>query len=134
MQSADGLSIPHTLEEMCDPQRIALLVYDMQVGILSHLKNPEHITGQVLKVLTARNSRCKMSNAQLARTLAREKVSEFRRDLIHSPAQEESSSWHFVNTLSQRTVNPPSTTRLCPVTKDALPEQSHKTASATSST
>jgi hypothetical protein len=34
----------------------------------------------------------------------------------------------------QRAVNPPSTIRLCPVTKDALPEQSHKTALATSST
>jgi nicotinamidase-related amidase len=53
MKSAYGLSIPRTLEEVCDPQRIALLVYDMQVGILSQLKDPEHITGQVLKVLTA---------------------------------------------------------------------------------
>lgn len=53
MKSAYGLSIPRTLEEVCDPRRIALLVYDMQVGILSQLKNPEHITGQVLKVLTA---------------------------------------------------------------------------------
>ncbi len=34
MKSAYGLSIPQTLEEVCDPQRLALLVYDMQVGIL----------------------------------------------------------------------------------------------------
>src|SRR4029453_15774719 len=53
MKSAYGINIPRTLEEVCDPQRIALLVYDMQVGILSQLKNPEHITGQVLKVLNA---------------------------------------------------------------------------------
>jgi biuret amidohydrolase len=53
MNRAYGLNIPQTLEEVCDPQRLALLVYDMQVGILSQLKNPEHITGQVLKVLTA---------------------------------------------------------------------------------
>jgi biuret amidohydrolase len=53
MKTALGLSVPQTLEEVCDPQRVALLVYDMQVGILSQIKNPEEMTGQVLKVLTA---------------------------------------------------------------------------------
>jgi biuret amidohydrolase len=53
MKNAYGLSIPQTVEEVCDPQRIALLVYDMQVGILSQLKNADAITRQVLKVLTA---------------------------------------------------------------------------------
>ena len=53
MNRAYGLSIPQTLEEVCDPQRTALLVYDMQVGILSQIKNAEEITRQVLKVLTA---------------------------------------------------------------------------------
>ena len=53
MKTAYGLGIPETLEEMCDPNRVALLVYDMQVGILSQIKNSEQITLQVLKVLTA---------------------------------------------------------------------------------
>jgi biuret amidohydrolase len=53
MKSVYGLSIPQTLEEVCDPQRIALLVYDMQVGILSQIKNGDEVTSQVLKVLTA---------------------------------------------------------------------------------
>ena len=53
MNNIFGLSIPQTLEELCDPQQIALLVYDMQVGILSQIKNSEQITLQVLKVLTA---------------------------------------------------------------------------------
>lgn len=53
MKRVYGLSIPETLEEVCDPQRIALLVYDMQVGILSQLKNGDQVTQQVLKVLTA---------------------------------------------------------------------------------
>jgi len=53
MNKAYGLSIPETLDEVCDPQRVALLVYDMQVGILNQLKNPEQITRQVLKVLNA---------------------------------------------------------------------------------
>ena len=53
MKSAYGLSIPQTLEEVCDSQRLALLVYDMQVGILSQIANPVEITQQVLRVLTA---------------------------------------------------------------------------------
>ena len=53
MTKAYGLSIPQTLEEVCDPQRIALLVYDMQAGILRQIKNANEITGQVLKVLAA---------------------------------------------------------------------------------
>jgi nicotinamidase-related amidase len=53
MKKAYGLNIPQTLEEVCDPQRVALLVYDMQIGILGQIKNPEQITLQVLKVLIA---------------------------------------------------------------------------------
>jgi len=44
MKTAFGLTIPQTLEEVCDPQCIALLVYDMQVGILSQIKNAERVT------------------------------------------------------------------------------------------
>jgi nicotinamidase-related amidase len=53
MKSAYGLSIPQTLEEVCDPQRLALLVYDMQVGILSQIRNAKEVTHKVLRVLTA---------------------------------------------------------------------------------
>ena len=53
MNKAYGLSIPETLDEVCHPQRVVLLVYDMQVGILNQIKNPEEITQQVLKVLSA---------------------------------------------------------------------------------
>jgi biuret amidohydrolase len=53
MKSAYGINIPRTLEEVCEPQRIALLVYDMQIGILSQLTNPERINRQVLRVLSA---------------------------------------------------------------------------------
>jgi biuret amidohydrolase len=53
VKKAYGLNIPQTLEEVCDPQRVAVLVYDMQVGILSQIKNPEQITLQVVKVLIA---------------------------------------------------------------------------------
>ena len=46
MEQAFGLDIPRTLEEVCDPQRMALLVYDMQVGVLSQIKNGEEITAR----------------------------------------------------------------------------------------
>ena len=53
MIKAYGLDIPRTLEELCDPRRMALLVYDMQVGILSQIKNGAEITARVQKVLSA---------------------------------------------------------------------------------
>jgi nicotinamidase-related amidase len=53
MKRANGLTIPETLEEVCDPRRVALLAYDMQVGILSQIKNGDEVARQVLKVLTA---------------------------------------------------------------------------------
>src|SRR5206468_10055522 len=53
MKSAYGLNIPQTPEEVCDPQRVALLVYDMQVGILSQIAKPDKLTRQVRRVLTA---------------------------------------------------------------------------------
>jgi nicotinamidase-related amidase len=53
METAYGLNIPQTLREICDPQRVALLVYDMQVGILGQIKNGDEVARQVLKVLTA---------------------------------------------------------------------------------
>jgi len=53
MQRAFGLSIPQTLEEVCDPARLALVVYDMQVGIVKQVENGPQITGRVLQVLEA---------------------------------------------------------------------------------
>ncbi len=53
MEQAFGLVIPETLEEVCDPKRLALIVYDMQVGILSQIKNGEQIIARVLQVLQA---------------------------------------------------------------------------------
>ena len=61
MKRINGLSIPQTLEEVCNPQQTALLIYDMQVGILSQIKNADELTQRVLKVLTAaRNARVRV--------------------------------------------------------------------------
>ena len=53
MLHAYGLDIPRTLEEICDPRRCALIVYDMQVGILRQIKNGAEITSRVLRVVDA---------------------------------------------------------------------------------
>jgi nicotinamidase-related amidase len=51
MQRAFGLDIPQTLDEVCNPTGMALIVYDMQVGILSQLANRGEITEKVVRVL-----------------------------------------------------------------------------------
>jgi len=53
MKQIAGLDIPQTLEQACDPQRLALVVYDMQLGILSQLKNADAIVAKVSQVLAA---------------------------------------------------------------------------------
>jgi biuret amidohydrolase len=53
MQNAFGLDIPQTLDEAADPRRMALLVYDMQVGILRQLPTGAQTTARVVEVLDA---------------------------------------------------------------------------------
>lgn len=48
-----GLDVPRTLEEACHPGRMALLVYDMQVGIAGQLPNGDEIIAKVKGVLEA---------------------------------------------------------------------------------
>ncbi len=53
MQHAYGLEIPQTLQEVCSPQRMALLVYDMQVGIVRHMPEREAFIARVGRVVDA---------------------------------------------------------------------------------
>ena len=53
MQRAFGLNIPQTLEDVCDPTRLALIVYDMQVGIVNQIEKGHQITDRVVQVLEA---------------------------------------------------------------------------------
>ena len=53
MERAFGLNIPQTLDDVCDPARLALIVYDMQVGIVKQIENGQQITDRVLQVLGA---------------------------------------------------------------------------------
>jgi hypothetical protein len=51
METAYEPNIPRSLEEVCHPLRMALLVYDMQVGIVSQLPHGSEITTKVTEVL-----------------------------------------------------------------------------------
>jgi biuret amidohydrolase len=53
MQDAFGLEIPETLEEACDPTRAALLVYDMQVGVLNQIAERDEVIATVRRVVEA---------------------------------------------------------------------------------
>ncbi|AFY57719.1 nicotinamidase-like amidase [Rivularia sp. PCC 7116] len=55
MENAFGLEIPQSLEEICHPNRMAILIYDMQVGIMNQLpkEKTQTITNNILKVLAA---------------------------------------------------------------------------------
>src|SRR5947207_10691800 len=53
MRQAFGLDIPQRLDDVCDPARLALVVYDMQVGIVKQIENGQQITDKVLQVLEA---------------------------------------------------------------------------------
>jgi len=51
VQHAFGFDIPRTLEDACDPRRLALVVYDMQVGILRQISNGPEIIANVIELL-----------------------------------------------------------------------------------
>jgi biuret amidohydrolase len=53
MKQAFGVNVPQTLKDVCDPAKLALLVYDMQVGIVSQLQGAEAVTARVARVLEA---------------------------------------------------------------------------------
>ncbi len=53
MEHAYGLDIPITLDEVSRPNRMALLVYDMQVGIMNQIHDAARITSRAAVVLEA---------------------------------------------------------------------------------
>ncbi len=53
MDHAFGLDIPEALSELCRPDRLALVVYDMQAGIVRQLPDGPEVTRRVAAVLDA---------------------------------------------------------------------------------
>ena len=51
MDRLGDLDVPLTLEEVCRPQRLALLVYDMQLGIMEQVPDRERVVAKVREVL-----------------------------------------------------------------------------------
>jgi nicotinamidase-related amidase len=53
MDRFNGLTVPRSLDEVCRPERLGLLVYDMQVGILEQVPDRETVVQNVQMVLAA---------------------------------------------------------------------------------
>lgn len=53
IRSGCGIDIPTTLAEWCDPQRMALVIYDMQVGICCQVAGAETIIERTANALDA---------------------------------------------------------------------------------
>jgi nicotinamidase-related amidase len=53
MQRAHGILIPQSLEDVCHPLRMALIVYDMQVGIVRQLQDGAAIVERAVQVVNA---------------------------------------------------------------------------------
>jgi len=56
MQHHRKLQIPDGLEDACDPERLALIVYDMQVGVVGQIDDGAEVTERVMQVLEAARS------------------------------------------------------------------------------
>lgn len=56
MQEFLGIRIPGALDEIISPRNTALIVYDMQIGIVTQIKNGQEITQRVRRVLDAARS------------------------------------------------------------------------------
>jgi nicotinamidase-related amidase len=53
MQQHRKLHIPDGLQDVCDPERMALIVYDMQVGVVRQIADGPQVTARVVQVLDA---------------------------------------------------------------------------------
>jgi nicotinamidase-related amidase len=51
MRTRFGLEVPTTLTEVCRPERMALVVYDMQAGIVGQIRDGAAVTERVAGVL-----------------------------------------------------------------------------------
>jgi biuret amidohydrolase len=53
----NGLDIPEGLQDALDPEHLALVVYDMQVGVLGQIAGGDRVLANVLRVLQAARER-----------------------------------------------------------------------------
>jgi nicotinamidase-related amidase len=114
MVNARGMSIPVKLAEVCQPSRTALIVYDMQVGIVSQISDGMAVTERCAALLeTARTAAYPvyfMRHRWLPNRLAG--VGQLRRSMIwhHTedplsvspPFSPDSPAWQIVPELKPR--------------------------------
>ncbi len=53
MRHANGLEIARSLDDVCRPERMALVVYDMQIGIVGQMTDGPQITERIASILDA---------------------------------------------------------------------------------
>lgn len=53
VEHSPELDVSHSLHDLCHPHRLALVVYDMQVGVLAQLTDAEAVVSRVAAVLDA---------------------------------------------------------------------------------
>jgi len=53
MRRRDGLNVPVTIEDVCDPATMAFIVYDMQAGVLGQIPDGAETVERVSRVLAA---------------------------------------------------------------------------------
>ena len=93
METAFGLTIPRRLEEVCNPTDMALLVYDMQVGIVRQIQNGSQVVARVRDVLA-------IARASGIRVLFTRHLS-LPRELMGSFQYRMAMAWQRVNHVDQ---------------------------------
>src|SRR4051794_41625242 len=53
MERRHGLDVPRTLDEACEARRTALIVYDMQAGVLGQIADRDRVVDGVRRALAA---------------------------------------------------------------------------------
>jgi nicotinamidase-related amidase len=57
MDRFNGLDVPESLEDALQPQTLALLVYDMQVGVLRQIEDADQVLANVLSLVAVARER-----------------------------------------------------------------------------
>lgn len=57
MDELNGLEIPESLADALQPATLALVVYDMQVGVVGQIEDGERVVGNVVRLLAAARGR-----------------------------------------------------------------------------
>jgi len=112
MKSLFGLNVPTALAEICHRDELALLIYDMQIGIAGQIKTAETIIANVKRVLrAARDARVRvfftrhmslplalMGTFQLRMAMAWQRVDE--PSLVKPPFLRDSPAFQIVPELT----------------------------------